>query len=200
MFAKGLSAGDYVLKEVKAPTGYILDTTAHKFTVYPQVGKVTATQLGTLENYQGSVELTKVDTANVNQTLAGANFQLLDANHKVVKTDLTTNGQGQITVTGLAPGKYAFKETKAPNGYQLATQTIDFTIAASHKGQPVTVKVTAENTKTPPSSNHKNHSRGNSHKWYYPKTGEEKARFLAIIGGVIIIVVIGLIVWRKKRQ
>lgn len=194
LFARGLSAGDYVLKEVKAPTGYVLDTTAHKFTVTPQPGKVTAIQLGTLENYQGNVELTKVDSADVNKTLAGATFQLLDNDQKVIQAALTTNAKGQLTVTGLAPGRYTFKEIKAPTGYQLAPKTISLTIASSHQGKPETVKVIAKNTKTPPTNS------GGSHKWYYPKTGEEKARFLSIIGGVIIIVVIGLIVWRKRRK
>ena len=40
----------------------------------------------------------------------------------VVKENITTNANGQATVTGLTPGKYILRETKAPTTYTLAAK------------------------------------------------------------------------------
>ncbi|QKJ80096.1 hypothetical protein HR084_18400 [Bacillus subtilis] len=42
----------------------------------------------------------------------------------------------QVTASGLAPGQYAFVETKAPVGYVLNTEKIEFEISDSSEGKP----------------------------------------------------------------
>lgn len=42
----------------------------------------------------------------------------------------------QVTASGLAPGQYAFVETKAPAGYVLNTEKIEFEISDSSEGKP----------------------------------------------------------------
>lgn len=200
-YAKGLSVGEYVLKEKKAPNGYILDTTTHKFTIYPQNGKPAVRDLGEFENYQGRVRLTKVDAANENNQLSNAEFQLLDENQHVLQENLKTGTDGRLTVTHLAPGTYYFKETKAPSGYRLSEKQLAFTVEASHAGKPVQIEVTAKNDRTPNKPNHpKQPNKPNTPGWWhYPKTGETKGPILLIVGALLILAVIGIGYYRKRN-
>ena len=66
-------------------------------------------------------------------------------NGKDVRTDLTTDKDGKISVSNLRPGDYQFIETKAPTGYDLNVKPIPFTIT---KGQSQVTSVTALNSLT----------------------------------------------------
>ncbi len=68
---------------------------------------------------KGQAKIFKRD-ANTDALLAGATFDLKDANNQTVKT-VTTNASGSATVAGLTAGNYSFVETKAPDGYSLNT-------------------------------------------------------------------------------
>ncbi|WP_095007058.1 SpaA isopeptide-forming pilin-related protein, partial [Enterococcus canintestini] len=139
-YAKGLSADDYILKEVKAPTGYILDETTHKFTIHPQKDKPETLDLGNFENYQGTAKLIK--KAMSGKLLAQATFDLQDAAGNIVQKELITDESGVLTASNLAPGDYQFVETKAPAGYILNTTPVKFNIADTATGSPETVVVT----------------------------------------------------------
>ncbi|MGJ0468525.1 prealbumin-like fold domain-containing protein, partial [Listeria monocytogenes] len=75
--------------------------------------------------------------------LSDAVFSLLDESGKVIQANLTTDENGEIFIDGLTPGNYSLKETKAPDGYELAEQPWNFQIV---KGQVDAVIVKAENT------------------------------------------------------
>lgn len=77
--------------------------------------------------YSYALKLNKVDSLNTAQMLQGAHFQLLDENNTVV-AEGDTNENGILEFKGLDTGTYTVKETKAPNGYQLAK---DFTVSIS---------------------------------------------------------------------
>lgn len=141
-FAKGLSAGDYVLKETKAPNGYILDTTERKFTIYPQKGKPVTLDLGDFENYQGTAKLTK--QAESGKLLADAVFEVQTKAGDTVQENLNSNENGEVTAKNLEPGDYQFVETKAPAGYLINTTPIPFKIDAEAAGKPAVV-VASEN-------------------------------------------------------
>ncbi|PWX55067.1 thioester domain-containing protein, partial [Clostridium perfringens] len=66
----------------------------------------------------GKVVLTKKDFQNGSE-LQGAVFNLQDQKGNNIRTDLTTDENGQISLNDLAPGDYQFVETKAPDGYEL---------------------------------------------------------------------------------
>lgn len=136
-YAKGLGAGDYILKETKAPVGYIRDTTEHKFTIYPQKAEPATVDLGDFENYQGTAKLTK--KAESGKLLAGAIFDVQTRAGKTVQKELKTDENGEVTVKGLEPGDYQFIEMKAPNGYLINTTPIPFTIAQTSAGKPAVV-------------------------------------------------------------
>ncbi|MBC1937557.1 LPXTG cell wall anchor domain-containing protein [Listeria grandensis] len=137
-----LQPGDYQFIEVKAPDGYVLDPTPIDFTV--TLGQATPVNLTAINQLKGvgSVELTKLDRVS-KKVLAGAEFELQDANGVAIQSDLVTNELGTITVNELDPGDYQFVETKAPSGYQLDQTPVTFTIKA---GESETVKVVKENT------------------------------------------------------
>ncbi|WP_195466752.1 SpaA isopeptide-forming pilin-related protein [Clostridium perfringens] len=89
----------------------------------------------------GKVVLTKKDSKNGN-LLEGAVFNLQDQQGNDIRTNLISDENGQIILNDLAPGDYQFVETKAPNGYELDTTPVKFTIVV---GQKEAVKVEKTN-------------------------------------------------------
>ncbi|MBO0476990.1 hypothetical protein DOK76_07905 [Vagococcus sp. DIV0080] len=99
------------------------------------------------ENKKGRVVLRK--TSSIDGTkLAGAVFDLYqEGKEEPIKTDLTTDANGEIYVNDLKVGRYYFKETKAPDGYELSDKKIPFEITADTLKELTVVGVT--NDKTP---------------------------------------------------
>ncbi|MGG7097451.1 SpaA isopeptide-forming pilin-related protein [Clostridium sardiniense] len=132
--------GDYYLKEVEAPKGYVLDTSEKKFTIKDSdIG--TVVNIGNLENNikTGSVNLTKEDSETA-QKLEGAEFKLYSKDDKEIGT-YTTNKDGSIEVKDLRPGSYYFLETKAPEGYDIDNSKHEFTIALGGTETPINLVV-----------------------------------------------------------
>lgn len=143
---EGLAPGHYTLLEVEAPAGYLVNTQGISFEI-PEAaeGKVQTLDLGTLTDYTGRLEILKTDENG--KPLAGAVFKILDESGSVVRDQLTTDEQGYVHVTGLAPGQYKVVETKAPQGYQIDTTPAVFEIAAKAQGEPQAVQIKAVNKK-----------------------------------------------------
>ncbi|PEF75661.1 adhesin [Bacillus pseudomycoides] len=119
-----LELGTYSVKEVKAPVGYVLDPNPKTFEV--KTGEVTVIELKNVQ-IKGSIEITKVDLADGNNKLPGAEFIIHDEQGKeVVKGK--TNEQGIAKFDKLPAGKYTYKETIAPKGYVLNEETFSFEI------------------------------------------------------------------------
>ena len=98
---------------------------------------------GTEVGYNGSVELHKVDVVT-KKSLAGAVFDLESQSGKILQSNLTTDSNGNLIVKNLKDGNYQFVEVKAPQGYQINSNPIKFTINDS-SSNAVSVKITAEN-------------------------------------------------------
>ncbi|SDP73066.1 Uncharacterized surface anchored protein [Eubacterium maltosivorans] len=143
---EGLAPGHYTLLEVEVPAGYLVNTQGISFEI-PEAaeGKVQTLDLGTLTDYTGRLEILKTDENG--KPLAGAVFKILDESGSVVRDQLTTDEQGYVHVTGLAPGQYKVVETKAPQGYQIDTTPAVFEIAAKAQGEPQAVQIKAVNKK-----------------------------------------------------
>ncbi|MCY8992304.1 SpaA isopeptide-forming pilin-related protein [Bacillus atrophaeus] len=133
--ASGLAPGRYAFVETKAPNGYVLNIQKKEFTISESAeGKPESTNAGIAVNYKGSVQLVKEDAEG--QKLEGAVFKIVDDEGHTVQEGLTTDKDGKITASGLVPGRYAFVETKAPEGYVLNTERKEFTISESAEGKP----------------------------------------------------------------
>ena len=124
---------EYTVKE-KADTtvGMIYDTSEHKVTVTVEgTDKLTATvkyedekadELTITNKYNGlSAKISKVDIAD-GKELEGAHIQILDKDGNVVEEWISTKEAHEIT--GLKTGEtYTLRETVAPDGYGVTTDT-----------------------------------------------------------------------------
>ena len=140
---KGLTTGvEYTLKETVAPDGYTIAAET-KFTI-DEKGKVTSTGTVTeggvvlVEDALTSVTISKVDVAN-GEEVEGAHIQILDKDGNVVE-EWTSEKNGGHEVKGLKTGEaYTLKETVAPNGYDITTET---TFVLDENGKVDTTKTT----------------------------------------------------------
>lgn len=123
----GLPVGDYILRENKAPANYV-SLEDIRFRVRADMYD-TALEL-TAENlpHEKGVAVLKEDPDGTR--LRGAVFTLYKADDSVVKT-VTTDNAGVALFTGLNPGSYYIKETKAPEGYKPLDKRFDFIIDAN---------------------------------------------------------------------
>lgn len=142
----GLLFGSYYLLEHKAPAGYELSDAPFPFTIanHEETIEITAEN----EKLLGGVRLTKTDADNAKTLLKGAVFELYQGDKLL--GSYTTDAKGVITVENLAYGKYHFVEKTAPDGYELNTTPIKFTIdEKTTEGGTVLVEVSATNKTTP---------------------------------------------------
>ncbi|MBO1142212.1 LPXTG cell wall anchor domain-containing protein [Enterococcus avium] len=196
-----LKPGEYQLVETQAPTGYVLDATPIEFVVKSDKSSqenLTKTNKG----QEKSVRIEKRDS-RTNELLSGAKFKLLDSKGKTIKEEITTDKNGIATIEGLEEGSYQLIETQAPTGYILDKTAIRFTIEKASS----LITLTKLNTKkTDPTDSDKTNNpsnSGQSSSTYspksYPKTGEKSSVWITVIG-VIIVVLIGIAWFVKKRR
>lgn len=122
-----LPLGEYVLEEVKAPDGYLTISDPKNFTIK---NESTAVSVG---NTRIKADLKIVKTDENGKLLEGIRFVLKDSGGQAVQasgsdgkytytglagtgTEFTTDGRGEIFVSGLLWGTYYLSETNAPKG------------------------------------------------------------------------------------
>lgn len=131
---EGLPKGKYKLKELIAPDGYVLNEEMVDFEVK---GDGTFTKV-IMENKYNRLEISKISMAN-GELLAGATLQIEDEEGNIVKfcTDEKGNRNTECKwistnkkyiTEGFPKGKYYLVETKAPNGYVINTDKIEFVV------------------------------------------------------------------------
>ncbi len=123
----GLPVGDYILRENKAPANYV-SLEDIRFRVRADMYD-TALEL-TAENLPHEKGVAVLKESPDGTRLRGAVFTLYKADDSVVKT-VTTDNAGVALFTGLNPGSYYIKETKAPEGYKPLDKRFDFIIDAN---------------------------------------------------------------------
>ena len=133
-----LPAGDYTLKEIAAPDGYVIATDI-KFTVdvYGNVTVENVEATATSENGNPLVvmidDTTKVQISKQDITtgeeLPGAKLQVIDRDGNVVEEWVSSSEPHFIEGKLIAGKEYTLKETIAPEGYEIANE-IKFTVNA----------------------------------------------------------------------
>ena len=133
-----LGAGEYVLKEIAAPDGYVIATDI-KFNV-DVYGNVTVENVdSTAVSDNGDPLITMVDDTTkvqiskqditTGEELPGATLQIIDEDGNVVEERVSTNEPHMIEGKLIAGKKYTLKEIIAPEGYEIANE-IKFTVNA----------------------------------------------------------------------
>lgn len=88
---------------------------------YALTGAIYEDGEGTHKEYytknETSIKIIKKD-ADTEESLEGVKFQLLNENHEVIYSDLTTDANGEIFINNLLPGIYYIRETDTLMGYQ----------------------------------------------------------------------------------
>jgi len=143
-----LAPGNYTVREVEAPKGFIRNTETLTFTIEAlSMGKPEEIDLGRFVNYRGTLEVKKVDRQG--KPLKNAEFEILDAEGNTYKEKLISDENGIIMISGIAPGRYSLVEMKAPKGYLENDQKYDFEIVESHEGELMESVITVVNEKMP---------------------------------------------------
>lgn len=120
----GVPFGEYVVREIAAPEGYVTDDTPYAVKIDADGAVVEIEAVNT--RICGSVQLTKVDRDYPDHHLTGAEFEVY-RDGELVGT-LEELSDGVYRLDGLAYGDYTLKETKAPAGFSLDEQTYAFSI------------------------------------------------------------------------
>lgn len=121
--------GTVTIQETKAPSGYFINDKVF-------VEKITSSGDGenvfTFNEPKVPEKVIKFDIkkvqAGTSTPVAGAIFLHTMPNGST--KELTTNGSGEITITGLASGTHKIKEIKSPDGYQLNPNEVVFNVAS----------------------------------------------------------------------
>ena len=120
----GIPYGEYVVREIAAPEGYVMDDTTYTVKV-DQNGAVVEIEI-TNKLIRGSVQLTKVDKNYPDHHLSGAVFEVYRDGKLVGQMEELSDGIYKLD--HLPYGDYTLKETKAPAGFSLDEQTYAFSI------------------------------------------------------------------------
>ena len=133
-----LGAGEYVLKEIAAPDGYVIATDI-KFSI-DVYGNVTVENVeATVTSENGNPLIVMVDDTTkvriskqdvtTGKELPGTTLQIIDEDGNVVEEWVSTDETHFIEGKLIAGKEYTLRETIAPDGYEIANE-IRFTVNA----------------------------------------------------------------------
>ena len=186
-----LGAGEYVLKEIAAPDGYIIATDI-KFSV-DIYGNVTVENVdSTAVSDNGYPLIVMVDDTTkvriskrditTGEELPGATLQIIDEDGNVVEEWVSTDEAHFIEGKLIAGKEYTLRETIAPDGYEIANE-IKFTVNADGS----VTEVVMYDELTPKTTT--------------PYTGDNHSDFAAFaLMGASLIIFLVLIISRKKND
>lgn len=114
--------GEYIVREIEAPTGYILSDESYPVTI-SEDGEVIAIKA---VNKSTKVRISKQDITT-GEELPGATLQIIDEDGNVATEWVSTDEAHFIEGKLIAGKEYTLRETIAPDGYEIASE-IKFTV------------------------------------------------------------------------
>lgn len=161
-----------------------------------------------------NVDVDKVDGKHKTQMLAGAEFKLKNSAGKWATvengeikgwvdsqdagTTLTSDANGRIAIEGLDAGTYYLVETKAPAGYNLLANPVEFTITAVHSeaadkiNASTAFKLNNEDTNLITVENNAGAT--------LPETGAQGTKMLYIVGGILVAAAVVLLIAKHRTD
>lgn len=184
-----IKKGDYIFREVEAPAGYVIKNVDTKFTITDKSVELRVVNSKTTTD-KGRHDFMKTDEAK--KPLGGAMFKVMtknkDGKFEPVKKDgkdyiVTSADNGKFSVENMDYGKYYLVEIKAPAGFILLSEPVEFEIKKQADDKTISIafitnkKDTITRRRTTPGGDI---TRGGK----IPKTGDIRF-FMSMIGGAI---------------
>jgi len=184
-----IKKGDYIFREVEAPAGYVIKNVDTKFTISDKSVELRVVNSKTTEKDKGRHDFMKTDEAK--KPLGGAMFKVMtknkDGKFEPVKKDgkdyiVTSADNGKFAVEDMDYGKYYLVEIKAPAGFILLSEPVEFEI--KKQADDKTISIAFITNKSDSITRRRTTPGGDITRRKIPKTGDIRF-FMSMIGGAI---------------
>ena len=137
-FTSDLPLGQYYVKEIEAPKGYVKSDKIFDVDASYQGDKVKVIEFkAAFENAPIKVEISKTDITGKKE-LPGAKLSVIDADGKLVESWTSEAGKTHM-IERLPVGQYTLREESAPYGYKVASD-VTFEVKETAEIQKVSMK------------------------------------------------------------
>lgn len=184
-----IKRGDYIFREVEAPAGYLIKNIDTRFTITDKSVELRVVNSKTPEKDKGRHDFMKTDEAK--KPLGGAMFKVMtknaDGKFEPVKKDgkdyiVTSADNGKFSVEDMDYGKYYLIEIKAPQGFILLSEPVEFEI--KKQADDKTISIAFITNKSDTITRRRTTPGGDITRRRIPKTGDIRF-FMSMIGGAI---------------
>lgn len=184
-----IKRGDYIFREVEAPAGYLIKNIDTRFTITDKSVELRVVNSKTREKDKGRHDFMKTDEAK--KPLGGAMFKVMtknkDGKFEPVKKDgkdyiVTSADNGKFSVEDMEYGKYYLVEIKAPEGFILLSEPVEFEI--KKQADDKTISIAFITNKSDTITRRRTTPGGDITRRRIPKTGDIRF-FMSMIGGLI---------------
>ena len=184
-----IKRGDYIFREVEAPAGYLIKNIDTRFTITDKSVELRVVNSKTSEKDKGRHDFMKTDEAK--KPLGGAMFKVMtknkDGKFEPVKKDgkdyiVTSADNGKFAVEDMDYGKYYLVEIKAPEGFILLSEPVEFEI--KKQADDKTISIAFITNKSDTITRRRTTPGGDITRRRIPKTGDIRF-FMSMIGGLI---------------
>ena len=185
-----IKKGDYIFREVEAPAGYLIKNIDTRFTITDKSVELRVVNSKTPEKDKGRHDFMKTDEAK--KPLGGAMFKVMtknkDGKFEPVKKDgkdyiVTSADNGKFSVEDMDYGKYYLVEIKAPAGFILLSEPVEFEIKKQADDNTISIAFITNKSDTI-TRRRKTPGDDITRRRKIPKTGDIRF-FMSMIGGAI---------------
>ena len=183
-----IKRGDYIFREVEAPAGYLIKNVDTRFTITDKSVELRVVNSKTPDKDKGRHDFMKTDEAK--KPLGGAMFKVMtknkDGKFEPVKKDgkdyiVTSADNGKFAVEDMDYGKYYLVEIKAPEGFILLSEPVEFEIKKQADDKTISIAFITNKSDT---ITRRRTPGDDITRRKIPKTGDIRF-FMSMIGGAI---------------